>query len=151
MKKHFLLIQCVLVFFFALISLALGAEYLYLPLVKKPFFPFGNLLTAMGYIAFSSIFYFLFIMKVSGKTELRKLFSKLFKYNIILSFFWMPIGYILSGNLSTSFGRSDSFQGSAFAGEIYWIFNYTLLGIPFLLLFVFLILSVFYSKQKSNS
>ena len=29
MKKHFLLIQCVLVFFFALISLALGAEYLY--------------------------------------------------------------------------------------------------------------------------
>lgn len=142
-KRQLLLTFCVIVFLAALIPLVMGAELLGFPIIENPYFPLGNLLTALGFIAMPCIFFFgrkRFFEPVSKRD---RFFSKLYKTLIVIAALWIPLCYLLAGNLSNSFGNSDSFQGSQEAGEFFWMLNYGLAGLPIALFIVFLFLKLF--------
>ncbi len=145
-KRKFLFWLSVFVFIIALDLLFIGSDILLYPLLEKPYLPFGHILTALGYVALPCIFFFgrkRFYQPVSKRD---RVFSWLFKFLIVLSALWIPISYFLAGNLSNSFGNSDSFRGSQAAGEVFWAFSYSLAALPLGLFLVFLILKLFPEK-----
>ncbi len=142
-KRTLLLLISIILFVITLTLLVTGAEILTYPLLEKPYFPFGNLLTALGFVALPCIFFFGRKRFYEPLSKRDRIFARLFKFVIALSALWIPVSYLLAGNLSNSFGNSDSFQGSQAAGEVFWVYSYSLAALPIVLFLVFLATKLF--------
>ena len=148
LKKQLLLSLSVLTFVFTLLPFIMGAKVLTYPLIKDPYFPFGNLLAAFGFVSLPCIFYFGSAAIYYPVLKTERVFSKLFKAFVFLNALWIPVGYFLSGNLSNSFGNATGFQGSELAMELFWMFNYSLLVLPFALWILYLTTKLFSTKTN---
>lgn len=89
--------------------------------------PLGTFITWAGMISLPMAIYW-------GIRELRRPLSKLnrvlslfLKIILVLAILWVPISYLLSGNISFSFSEKDEFQGGQLAMRLFWAFSY---GIP---------------------
>ncbi len=131
-------------FFSALIvtitSIALlvtGSSVLTISLNRDGTIPLGTFITWAGMIALPLAIYW-------GIEELRRpsnrvnlILSRLLMVIIILGILWVPISYLLAGNISFSFSEKESFQGGQDAMRWFWRISY---GIPIgaiLILFVY--------------
>ena len=110
-----------------LLLLATGSSLLTLAIDPNKSIPFGTLLTWAGMMALPLSLYW-------GIKELRKptktpnrLLSACIKILILLGILWVPISYLLAGNLSFSFSEKDTFQGGQAAMRWFWRLSY---GIP---------------------
>ena len=61
--------------------------------------------------------------------------SAVLKVIILFGLFWIPISYLLAGNLSFTFSEKEGFQGGQSAMNCFWFFNYGIgVGTMFILL-----------------
>jgi hypothetical protein len=69
--------------------------------------------------------------------KMEKYISVTLKVFMVLSFLWVPVCYLLAGNLSFNFSDKSTFQGGQWAMKIFWIFSYTLVAGPLILWVIF--------------
>lgn len=102
-------------------------------------FPAGTLITWLGLIALPSCIYFgaRRLRKPNGRFD--RFLSKSLKTILILAILWVPISFLLAGNLSFSFSGSKEYQGGPAASKIFFVFTF---GITVLSLMVLLLLSI---------
>lgn len=75
--------------------------------------------------------------------RMEKYFSRAFKTLLVLSFLWVPVCYLLAGNLSFTFGNKAGIQGGQTAMKMFWFFTYGIVGLPIVLLAFYGILKIF--------
>ncbi|MDX1315189.1 MAG: hypothetical protein R3356_06780, partial [Eudoraea sp.] len=75
-------------------------------------------------------------------------FALLLKILIILAVFWIPISYLLAGNLSNTFTEKAEFQGGQLAMKIFWFNSYFTVAAPIVLSLFFGVYSLFRKRFK---
>jgi hypothetical protein len=110
-----------------IILLATGSSLLTMALDNNKSIPFGTPITWAGMIALPLTLYW-------GVKELRKptknlyqILSVFLKIMITLGILWVPISYLLAGNLSFTFTEKATFQGGQAAMRWFWRLSF---GIP---------------------
>jgi len=109
-----------------IILLLTGSPLLVIALDKGNSIPLGTFITWIGMISFPCSIYLgvKALKKPSG--VFYKWLSVLIKIILILGILWVPISYMLAGNLSFSFTEKVSFQGGQQAMKLFWIFSYSI-------------------------
>lgn len=141
-------------YFFLLIAIAAftllisGSVILTMNLDSKNTIPLGTFTTWAGIIALPLSVY-LGVKKFRKPTkQLYKYLSLILKVAIAFALFWMPICYLLAGNLSFSFSEKATFQGGQVAMKCFWFFSYSVVLLPVIVLAIHLITSI--AKRKNN-
>lgn len=101
-----------------------GSYLLTIPLDNEKSIPLGTFITWAGMIALPLTLYL-------GAKGLRKPFTKLnkilnicLKIILVLGILWVPLSYMLAGNLSFTFTEKESFQGGQTAMKWFWRLSY---------------------------
>ena len=130
-----------------IILLATGSSLLTTALDNDKSIPLGTLITWTGMISLPLTIYW-------GLKELRKPSSKLnrilsgsLKIIIISGILWVPISYLLAGNLSFTFSEKETFQGGQVAMRWFWRLSYGI-GIGALLTLIIFWISLLFKKKK---
>lgn len=127
----------------ALYLLVSGSSILTIALDKNNSVPLGTFITWIGLISFPLMIFF-------GVKELRQptnMFTKILgiflKSMLILALLWLPISYLLAGNISFNFSENDSFQGGQLAMRWFWRLSYGIVIGSILILLIFLLVRLF--------
>ncbi|GAA4806675.1 hypothetical protein [Litoribaculum gwangyangense] len=127
--------------------LGTGSSLLTITLDKDHLIPYGTLTTWTGMISLPLTIYW-------GVKELRKPTKKLnrtlsyvLKIIVILGILWVPISYLLAGNLSFSFSEKETFQGGQLAMQWFWRLSYVI-GIGAILTLIIYWISLIFKKKK---
>lgn len=122
---------------FTIVLLVTGSSILTIALDKHDSIPLGTFITWAGIISLPLTIYW-------GIKEFRKPTRPFYKYLavalksiMILAVLWVPISYLLSGNISFSFAEKDTFQGGQLAMKWFWGISYGMALGPILLLIVY--------------
>ena len=131
-----------------IILLVTGSSLLTISLNSGETIPFGTIITWTGMISLPLTIYW-------GIKELRKPLSKLnrilsgfLKIIIFLGILWVPISYLLAGNLSFSFSEKETFQGGQDAMKWFWRLSYGI-GIGAILIISTYWISLLFKKNKT--
>ena len=131
-----------------IILLATGSSLLTTALDKNNSIPDGTLITWTGMISLPFTIYW-------GIKELRKPSNKLntilsgfLKIIIILGILWVPISYLLAGNLSFTFSEKETFQGGQDAMRWFWRLSYGI-GIGAIFTIIIYWISLLFKKTKT--
>ena len=110
-----------------------GSPLVTMSLSKTANIPLGNLTTWIGMIALPLTFYYGIkgLREPGNKTE--RILSFVLKALILLAILWVPISYLLAGNMSNSFSNTPEFRGGQLAMRIFWINTYVTVAAPLLL------------------
>ncbi|SFR52348.1 hypothetical protein SAMN04490243_2581 [Robiginitalea myxolifaciens] len=145
MRKIYLF-TCLLIIAIVLFFLITGSSVLMIALDEAGSLPLGTLLTWLGLIAVPLAIYW-------GNQSFRKpekpaeiWFSRLLKFAIVLAILWVPLAYLLAGNLSFSFRGQEEFRGSDRASIWFWRLSYTTVILPVLILLSHWIYTIFRKK-----
>lgn len=129
-----------------IILLVTGSPLLTIAFDSDSKIPSGTLITWIGMISLPLTIYW-------GTEELRKPSSKLnrflsgfLKFIIVLGILWVPISYLLAGNLSFSFSEKETFQGGQYAMRWFWRLSYGI-GIGSILTLVIYWIASFIKKN----
>nr|WP_321409006.1 hypothetical protein [uncultured Carboxylicivirga sp.] len=113
-------------FFTLLISAAIlirGDSLLTFSLSAKFYVPIGSFITWAGLIALPlSIYYGLLIIN-SKAFESFKLLDIYFKIVFISSVLWLPVSYLLAGNMAFTFSQLNGFQGGSLAFQCFLFYT----------------------------
>lgn len=120
----------------AIFLLATASPILIKPLLEEPYFPIGTLTTWLGFIALPTAIYF----GISSTTQ--KWIKAILKVIIVISVFWGFIAYAIAGNWNYAFEGQSTLIGSIEDSEVFWNFNYYLIGASLITLLVHLILKL---------
>ncbi len=138
-KRRYWFFSSILIFIITIILLITGSSLLTTPLDKNNSIPLGTFITWTGLISLPLALYW-------GIKELRKPEGRLYTYLSIilkvtgvLAVLWMPICYLLAGNISFTFSEKESFQGGQLAMKWFWGFSYSLAIIPLVIFIIHLI------------
>ena len=107
-----------------IILLATGSSLLTIPLDSNNSIPLGTFITWTGMIALPTAVYLGVKEFRKPSTQLNKTLSVLLKLIILLGILWVPIAYLLAGNLSFSFSEKETFQGGQAAMKWFWRLSY---------------------------
>lgn len=131
-----------------IVLLVTGSSLLILALNSNGKIPFGTLITWTGMISLPLTIYW-------GIKELRKptnglnrILSGFLKVIIVLGILWVPISYLLAGNLSFSFSEKETFQGGQDAMRWFWRLSYGI-GIGAILIISTYWISLLFKKDKT--
>lgn len=151
--REIILIVSIAAFLASGILLITGSAILTLPLISNPYVPWGTLITWVGLVSLPLCLYLGFkgIYQPTGKKY--KLISGVVKMLVVLSFLWVPVSYLLAGNLSFSFTETPGFQGGQIAMRMFWIFSGALVVLPLLsfTLFGLFTLSDYFQRFRKKS
>ena len=78
--------------------------------------------------------------------KLNRILSGLLKIIIVLGILWVPISYLLAGNLSFSFSEKQIFQGGQDAMRWFWRLSYGI-GIGAILIIFTYWISLLFKKR----
>ena len=112
--------------------------------------PFGNITTWLGFIALNTTIRTGLSSIYSPIKRVHIGLSKVLNLALVIAVFWIPIGYLLSGNLSNSFGTGTGFQGSQTSMRIFWGVNYGLVLVPLIILTAYWIYKIIEKKKKGE-
>lgn len=130
----------ILVFTFFL--LVTGSSILTIPLDDNNAVPLGTFITWAGIISLPMTIYW-GVKKLRSPTGyVYTYLSNILKGILILTVMWVPICYLLAGNISFSFTEKETFQGGQLAMKWFWRFSYTIAIVPVAILIIHLILSI---------
>lgn len=129
-----------------IVLLVTGSPVLSLALVNDSSIPFGTLITWPGMISLPlTIYWGIEEMRIpTGK--LNKILSGFLKLMIISGILWVPISFLLAGNLSFSFSEKEIFQGGQLAMRWFWRFSYGIVIGTILTLIIYW-LSLLFTKK----
>lgn len=109
---------------FTISLLITGSSLLTIALDDEQTIPLGTFITWSGMISLPLTIYW-------GVKELRKpsrrlnrILSGFLKIIITLGILWVPISYLLAGNISFTFSERESFQGGQVAMKWFWYLSY---------------------------
>lgn len=108
----------------SIILLATGSSLLTLALDNSNSIPLGTFITWTGMISLPSTIYWGFKELRKPSNKVNRILSRMLKIIIILGILWVPISYLLAGNLSFSFSQRESFQGGVDAMSWFWRLSY---------------------------
>ena len=147
-KRKVYFFSALILTFSVIILLVTGSSLLTISLNSDETIPFGTIITWAGIISFPLTIYW-------GIKELRKPLSKLnrilsgfLKIIIVLGILWVPISYLLAGNLSFSFSEKETFQGGQDAMKWFWRLSYGI-GIGTILTLIIYWISLIFKKNKT--
>lgn len=88
--------------------------------------PLGTPITWLGMISFPLTIYW-GVKDLRKPTRiLNKVLSGILTFIIVLGLLWVPISYLLAGNLSFSFSEKETFQGGQIAMKWFWALSYAI-------------------------
>lgn len=124
-----------------------GSSLLTIALDYNESIPLGTLLTWAGIISLPLTIYWgsKELRKPSGKSNI--ILSGILKIVIIFGILWLPISYLLAGNLSFTFSEKESFQVGQLAMRWFWLLSYGI-GIGAILTLIIYWISLLFKKKK---
>lgn len=122
------------------IILITGSFILTEPLFNGSTIPMGTPLTWLGIMSLPLAIYF-GNERFRNPTEIYKLLSGILKFSLTTAVLWVPICYLLAGNLSFSFSEKSGFRGGQIAMKCFWGYSYGVVILPLLLLIVHWVLT----------
>ena len=137
------LTMCLLVLFL----LVTGSSVLTKAIDPNGKVPAGTLITWIGMISLPSTIYWGVYPLRKPKGSIYTVLSVLIRICIILCILWVPISYLLAGNLSFSFGEKTSFQGGQLAMRWFWRLSYGFVIAPLVVLLAHWPVKLFNIKQ----
>lgn len=93
--------------------------------------PIGNILLWPMVVAYPMSIFFGFKSLLNPKNEIEIVFSRIIKSLILLCLLWMPINYLIAGNLSFNFNGTYYVFAKISKQDIFWDYNYFIAGAPF--------------------
>ena len=147
-KPSLYFFACLLIFILVLTLLMTGSSILTVPMYEGSSIPMGTPITWMGLIALPLTIYF-GVGEIRNPKKRHKLFNQLLKFFVGLAVLWVPISYLLAGNLSFSFsGTATGFQGGQLAMKLFWGYTYGIAILPVLLLIIHWFLKLINTIRK---
>ncbi|WP_157243295.1 hypothetical protein [Olleya marilimosa] len=113
-----------IVTFSAIIFLVTGSSLLMIALDDANSIPLGTFITWAGMIALPLSGYWGIKELRKPSEKLNRILSGFIKIIIILGILWVPVSYLLAGNLSFSFSEKETFQGGQDAMKWFWRLSY---------------------------
>lgn len=148
MKSRFYFFACLLIFILVLTLLMTGSSILTVPMYEGSSIPMGTPITWMGLIALPLTIYF-GVGEFRNPKKRHKLFNQLLTFSVGLAVLWVPVSYLLAGNLSFSFsGATTGFQGGQLAMKLFWGYTYGIAILPVLLLIIHWFLKLINTIRK---
>ena len=145
-KRKLWFIGSLIVFVTAAVLLITGSSVLTLSLSQKANIPLGTFITWFGIISLPLCFYYGIRRLREPGTSVDKYFGLLLKGLMGLAILWMPICFLLAGNMSFTFTEKAEFQGGQLAMRIFWFFSYFMVAGPIAFAAIFGIASLFRKK-----
>ena len=138
-KRRIWLLSSLLICIATIILLITGSSLLTTPLDKNDTIPLGTFITWAGLISMPLSIYC--GIKKLRKPEIRLYFylSAVLKVTGILAVFWVPICYLLAGNISFTFTEKETFQGGQLAMKWFWGFTYSIVIVPIVIFIIHLV------------
>ncbi|MAD96378.1 MAG: hypothetical protein CMB99_03530 [Flavobacteriaceae bacterium] len=128
MKRGFLFFIYLSITLIILFLFATGSSLLTLSLNEAKTVPLGTFLTWFGIMALPRTIYWGSRSLRDPEDQWSRVLSKILNVLLCLTVLWLPIAYLLSGNMATNFtGNTETFQGGPTAMNIYWYLTY---GLP---------------------
>lgn len=121
-KVYFL--SSLLITLLVIALLVTGSKFLTVALDKDATIPLGTFITWAGIIALPQTVYWGVYGLRTPNNKLHKLLSILLKTCIVLGILWVPISYLLAGNISFTFTEKVTFQGGQSAMRWFWRLSY---------------------------
>jgi len=115
---------------------------------EKTILPFGTLITWTGMISLPLTIYWGIKELRRPSDKLNRILSVLLKIIIVLGILWVPISYLLAGNLAFSFSEKETFQGGQDAMRWFWRLSYGI-GIGAILILFTYWISLIFKKDKT--
>ncbi len=117
---------CTLLFvsIISLFLLVTGSSLLTLALDRSDRIPLGTFITWAGMISLPLTLYWSIQELRKPSTTLNKILAGSLKVFILLGILWVPISYLLAGNLSFSFSDKETFIGGQTAMKWFWCLSY---------------------------
>lgn len=140
-KTRFYFFASLIIFITVTILLLTGSFVLTEPLYNGSTIPMGTPLTWLGIMSLPLAIYF-GVERFRNPTRTHKLLSRILKFSLTLAVLWVPICYLLAGNLSFSFSEKSGFQGGQLAMKMFWGYSYGVVILPLLLLIFHWVLTV---------
>ena len=151
MNKRKIYFYCALILTLSVIILLItGSSLLKIALNSEPTIPFGTLTTWTGMISLPLTIYWGIKELRKPSSKLSRILSGVLKIIIVLGILWVPISYLLAGNLSFSFSEKETFQGGQDAMKWFWRLSYAI-GISAILTLIAYWVSLLFNKNKTVS
>lgn len=129
------------------VLLVMGSSILNMNLNKQNSIPLGTFITWAGMISLPlSVYWGINKLRIP-QTSFERLLSIGIKVIILLGILWVPISYLLAGNLSFSFSERETFQGGQSAMRWFWRLSYGIGLGSIVILFIYWI-SLLFKKGK---
>ena len=133
-----------------IILLVIGSSLLTLALDRDESTPFGTLITWTGMISLPLTIYWGIKELRKPSRKLNRILSRFIKIIIISGILWVPISYLLAGNLSFSFSEKETFQGGQDAMRWFWRLSYGI-EIGAILTIIVYWISLIFRKNKTDA
>ncbi len=107
-----------------MVLLATGSSALTLALDEANSIPLGTFITWAGMISLPLTIFWGIKELRKPSNRLHRILAGFLKFIIILGILWVPISYLLAGNLSFTFSEKATFQGGQLAMKCFWYLSY---------------------------
>ena len=131
-----------------IVLLVSGSSLLTLALDNDDSVPLGTFITWAGMMSLPLTVYCGILQFRKPTKRINKLLAGTLKILIVLAFFWLPLSYILAGNLSFSFTQKEAFQGGQMAMKWFWRLSYGI-GIGTVVTVVVYWISLLFVKKET--
>lgn len=139
---------CLLVSIGTIFLLVTGSSLLTLSLNSKKTIPFGTLITWAGMVSLPLTIYYGMKEFRKPTTNFNKILAGFLKVIITLGILWVPISFLLAGNLSFSFSEKETFQGGQTAMKWFWSLSYAIVIGTILNIVIYWISLLFKGNKK---
>ncbi|MDC6405967.1 MULTISPECIES: hypothetical protein [Maribacter] len=130
-----------------IILLVTGSPLLTIALDKNNEIPLGTLITWIVMISLPFTIYWGFKDLREPSSKFNGILSRFLKIILLLGILWVPISYVLAGNLSFTFSEKTAFQGGQLAMRWFWWLSYGI-GIGAILTLIVSWISLLFKKKK---
>lgn len=131
-----------------IILLATGSSLLTIALNDNKSIPLGTFTTWTGMISLPLTIYWGANELREPSSKLNRILSEFLRIIIIFGILWVPISYLLAGNLSFTFSEKETFQGGQVAMRWFWRLSYGI-GIGAILTLIIYWISLLFKKKKT--
>jgi len=145
-KRKIWFFSSLIVTFSTIIILVTGSSLLTISLDEANSIPLGTFITWAGMIALPLSVYWGIKELRKASEKLNRILSAFIKIIIILGILWVPISYLLAGNLSFSFSEKETLQGGQDAMKWFWRLSYGI-GIGSILTIIIYWISLIFRKK----
>jgi hypothetical protein len=145
-RRKIWFLSSLIVTFFTITLLVTGSSLLMIALDDDNSIPLGTFITWAGMIALPLSIYWGIKELRKPSSKLNRFLSGLLKIIIILGILWVPVSYLLAGNLSFSFSEKVTFQGGQEAMRWFWRLSYGI-GIGSILTIIVYWISLIFRKK----